>query len=83
MSTTKYYVHCGELKKIVIAKNPYQAAEKSISLATGETLSLYFYVDEKGFRGFQNDITPLTTVIDTNFIPEYIIPYSDIVNELA
>jgi len=51
----KYYVKSNELEVIVNAPTPLEAAKTSVLLCAGELIDHVFYVDERGFRGPDNE----------------------------
>ena len=60
----KYYVVSGELKGIVTASSPKEAAVIAVMrLSNGEEVGAMFYVDERGFRS-------------GHLKPETIVPYT-------
>uniref|UniRef100_A0A6M3LF01 Uncharacterized protein n=1 Tax=viral metagenome TaxID=1070528 RepID=A0A6M3LF01_9ZZZZ len=78
---SKYYVRCGELDRIVLADSPEEAGWQAVLKANGETLGPFFYIDPRGFRGPIINEHNAFFIIDTNFLPEYTFPYTDIVQE--
>ena len=61
----KYYITSGELKEIVDAESPQEAAYQSLLKASGQTIGEFFKVDERGLRE----------------TPQWTIPYKEIVVE--
>lgn len=77
----KYYVVCGDLARIVEAQDPRAACRKALNMADGETISTHmFYVDERGYRFPISKDGYLS--VDTDHIPEFMIPVSDIIPDL-
>lgn len=75
---SKFYIKSGQLEKIVIADDIIEACTKAVLLTSGETLGLFFAVDERGFRsGF------LYGSKDPNNIPEHLIPLNDIITTVG
>jgi len=74
----KFYIKCGRLEKVLIAETPEDAAWKAVLQAKGETLDYFFYVDERGFRP-QAESDYFTC--DTDCLPMWSIPYSQVVEE--
>jgi len=74
----KYYVRSGHLERIVIAKNPKEAAYVAINCANGEEIDVGgFYIDERGFRG----PTTESPSFDTESLPEYMLSYRKLAEE--
>jgi hypothetical protein len=63
----KYYIVSGELRRIVDAESPKQAAWYALLRAKGEEIDRFFRIDERGFRN--------------NILPTWVIPYNEIVKE--
>lgn len=71
----KYYVRSGQLEQVVIASNPLDAATRALLLCDGEEIDpLFFYVDERGFRG----PTPMDNTVSTDLMPEHSIKSDEI-----
>ena len=62
----KYYVISGELKEIVDAKSPKDAAYQSLLKASGQTVGKFFQVDERGFRETPQWTIPYGEIIGVN-----------------
>jgi hypothetical protein len=65
----KYYIQCGSLSIIYSTeKSPVDAALTAVwECNENDTLDEYFYVDERGYRGYANADTN-TQVIPTEYI---------------
>ena len=77
----KYYVKFGELERVLMAESPMSAAFKAAMNAQGETLGLFAYVSEHGYRPILNPDNSDVWTFDTDHLPEYIFPYEDIIQE--
>jgi hypothetical protein len=68
----KYYIQCGSLSIIYSTdKSPLEAACASVwECNENDTLDEYFYIDERGYRGYTN-ADKETTVITTESIMKH------------